>query len=153
VKYRARVITGCLLAVLAGTSHSQTIQTKAADEHAIRNLIAAHASASQQDDFAGLVAGYHDDADLRLSDGSIVSGKAAIEKRYRDILSGGARQMAHVHPPETIRIRFLRPEVAFVDVESVPASGSGSRTPYFLVFTKVHDKWGVAVERNGVPLK
>jgi hypothetical protein len=45
--------------------------------------------------------------------------------------------------PETIRIRFLRPEVAFVDVESVPASGSGSRTPCFLVFTKLHGKWGL----------
>jgi uncharacterized protein (TIGR02246 family) len=150
MKYRTRVTTGCLLVVLASTAHAQTIQANAADENAIRDLIGLHASASQQDDFAGLVGGYHADADLRRSDGSIVSGKAAIEKRYRDILSGGIRQMAHVHPPETIRIRFLRPDVAFVDVESV--SVSGQRTPYFLVFTKVQGKWGVAVERSGVPL-
>jgi len=61
--------------------------------------------------------------------------------------------MAHTHPPETIRIRFLRPDVAFVDVASAPVSEPGERTPYFLVFTKVQGKWEVAVERNGVPLK
>ena len=77
-----------------------------AEEHAIRDLIALHASASQHDDFANLVGGYHIDADLRRSDGSIVSGRAAIEKIYRDILSGGPKRMAHTHPPETMGLNF-----------------------------------------------
>jgi len=148
-------LTGvCLLAGLASTAvQPQTIQGASADERAIRGLIALHASASQRDDFANLVGGYHVDADVRRSDGSIVSGKVAIEKIYRDILSGGPKRMAHIHPPETIRIRFLQPDVAFVDVASEPVSQPGERTPYFLLFTKVQGKWGVAVERSGVPLK
>jgi len=61
--------------------------------------------------------------------------------------------MAHAHPPETIRIRFLRLDMACVDVESVSVAGQSPRTPFFLVFTKVQGKWEVAVERSGVPLK
>ena len=61
--------------------------------------------------------------------------------------------MAHAHPSETVRIRFLQSDVAFVDVESVSVAGQGPRTPFFLVFTRVEGKWGVAVERSGVPLK
>ena len=36
--------------------------------------------------------------------------------------------MAHAHPPESIRIRFLQPDVAFVDVDSVSVAGQGTRT-------------------------
>ncbi len=75
------------------------------------------------------------------------------------------------HPSDTIHIRFLRPDVAFVDVDSVPGGGTGqagtvhagaaqagapppvSRTPLFVVFTKEQGKWGVAVQRSGVRLQ
>ena len=143
-----------LVAGLASAAvRGQTVQGTPADDQAIRDLVALHASASQQDDLEGLVAGLHADADSRRADGRILSGRAEIEKRYRDIISGGPKRIAHAHPPETIRIRFLQPDVAFVDVESVSVAGEGPRTPFFLVFTKVQGKWGVAVERSGVPLK
>ena len=87
------------------------------------------------------------------ADGRILSGRAEIEQSYREVMSGGPKRLAHAHPPETIRIRFLQPDVAFVDVESASVAGPGPRTPFFLVFTKVQGKWGVAVERRGVPLK
>jgi hypothetical protein len=76
-----RFTGGCLIAGLASAAvHAQTMRATTADEHAIRDLIALHASASQHDDFANLVGGYHVDADPRRSDGSIVSGRAAIER-------------------------------------------------------------------------
>jgi uncharacterized protein (TIGR02246 family) len=143
------VVAGCLSAAV----HGQTVQGTSADEQAIRDLVALHASASQQDDLEGLVAGLHADADSRRGDGRILSGRAEIEKRYRDVLSGGPKRMAHAHPPETIRIRFLQSDVAFVDVESVSVAGQGPRTPFFLVFTKVEGKRGVAIERSGAALK
>ena len=133
--------------------HAQTLRGSASDAQAIRDLVALHASASQQDDVAGLVAGLHDDADSRRSDGRLLQGRAEIEQRYRDVLSGGPKRMAHRHPPASIRIRFLTTDVAFVDVDSVPPSEDGPRTPFFLVFTRVQDRWGVAVERSGVTLK
>jgi len=148
------VLVVTLVAGFASTAvHGQTVQGTPADEQAIRDLVALHASASQQDDLEGLVVGLHADADSRRADGRILSGRAEIEKRYRDVMSGGPKRIAHAHPPETIRIRFLQPDVAFVDVESVSVAGEGPRTPFFLVFTKVQGKWGVAVERSGVPLK
>jgi len=131
----------------------QTVHGTPADEQAIRELVALHASASQKDDLEGLVVGLHADADSRRADGRILSGRAEIEQRYRDVISGGPNRMAHAHPSETVRIRFLQPDVAFVDVESVSVAGEGPRTPFFLVFTRVEGKWGVAVERSGVPLK
>jgi len=148
------VLAIALVAGLAGTAvHAQTVGGTPADEQAIKDLVALHASSSQQDDVEGLVVGLHADADSRRADGVILSGRAEIEQRYRGIISGGPKRMAHAHPPESIRIRFLQPDVAFVDVDSMSVTGQGSRTPFFLVFTKVQGKWGVAVERSGVPLK
>jgi hypothetical protein len=69
--------------------------------------------------------------------------------------------MAHTHPPETIRISFLNPEVAFADVEAVFGGGTdeagkvipSTRIPFFVVFTRVEGEWGVAVARTGAKLK
>jgi hypothetical protein len=99
-----------------------------------------------------MVVSLHADADSRGANGAILN-RAQIEQRYRGAVSAGPKQMAHAHPAASIRIRFLQPDVAFVDVDSTSVSGEGPRTPYFLVFTKVQGKWGVAIERSGVPLK
>ena len=69
-----------LLAGVAGAAvHGQAIHGTPADEQAIRDLVALHASSSQQDDLEGLVAGLHTDADSRRADGVILSGRAEIE--------------------------------------------------------------------------
>lgn len=145
----------------ASAVHAQNFQAAAADSQAIRDLIALHADASQQGDFDRLIKGYHTDADVRYSDGTVLRGLAEIKPRYREILSGGPTSMAHGHPPATIHIRFLRSDVAFADFESVFGDGedkAGSaapptRVPFFLLFTKIEGRWGVAVERSGVQLK
>jgi hypothetical protein len=113
-----------LLAGVAGAAvHGQTVHGTPADERAIRDLVPLHASSSQKDDLDGLVAGLHVDADSRRADSVILSGRAAIEQRYRGIISSGPKRMAHAHPSESIRIRFLQPDVAFVDVDSVSVDG------------------------------
>ena len=95
----------------------------------------------------------HRDADTRLDDGTLLVGSEKNTQFFQRIVSGGPHRLAHVHPAESIRIRFLQPDVAFVDVDSVSMSGSGPKTPYFLVVTKVENKWGVAVVRNGPDMK
>ena len=144
-----------LLAVLAVTfpAYAQTITATPADEQSIKELVAQHASSAQKDDVDGMVATQHDDVDERLDDGRILAGKAEVAKFYRSIVAGGPHRLAHVHPTNSIRIRFLKPDVAFVDVDSASMSGKGSRTPYFLVFTKVDGKWGVAVVRSGTEIE
>ena len=145
----------------ASALQSQTFQAAPADSQTIRDLIALHADASQHGDFDRLIKGYQADADVRYSDGSVFRGLAQIKPRIREILSNGPTSMAHAHPPATIHIRFLRPDVAFADVESVFGGGNDAagapipptRVPFFLVFTKIDGRWGVAVERSGVRLK
>src|SRR5580765_6664115 len=86
------VLVVALVSSFASTAvHGQTVQGTSADAQAIRDLVALHASASQQDDLEGLVAGLHADADSRLADGRILSGRAEIESSYRDVLSGGTK--------------------------------------------------------------
>ncbi|WOJ95548.1 SgcJ/EcaC family oxidoreductase [Congregibacter brevis] len=127
------------------------------DEQAIRNLIAEHAAASQTGDFEGLVGGYRDDSDVRWTDGVLMEGLSEIESGYREVLSNGAQVMAHRHPTDTIRIRFLSEDVAFADINSLPGvmgevespSHHQATTPFFVVFTKIAGEWGVAIERQG----
>ena len=135
--------------VFAIPAHAQTVPGTPADEQAIKALIAQHAASGQRDDIDGMVATQHDDVDERLADGRLLVGRAQVAEFYRSIAAGGPHRLAHVHPTDGIRIRFLKPDVAFVDVSSASMSGTGSRTPYFLVFTKIGGKWGVAVVRSG----
>ena len=154
MKYQIAV-SGFFLALSLGTlsAHAQTVRGTFADKQAIKHLIEKHASSARKDDVDGMVSTMHADADARLDDGRFLVGTAENVKFYRDIAAGGPHRLAHRHPPASIRIRFLTPDVAFVDVDSVSVSGAGPRTPYFLVLTKVDGKWGVAVVRNGVDYK
>lgn len=141
-----------LLAISLWTlpAHAQTVQGTPADQQAIRQLIEQHAASARKDDVDGMVSTMHADAGARLDDGRFLVGSAANAKFFGEITAGGPHRLAHRHPTESIRIRFLTPDVAFVDVDSASMSGAGPRTPYFLVFTKLDGEWGVAVVRNGV---
>ena len=130
-------------------AEAQTVPGTPADEQAIRRLVATHASSAQADDVAGMVGTMHPDADTRLNNGRFLVGSEENAQFFQRIVSGGPHRLAHIHPAESIRIRFLQPDVAFVDVDSLSMSGSGPKTPYFLVVTKVENEWGVAVVRNG----
>jgi len=152
---RRAVFVSLCLTFVVGTLpvDAQTVRGTPADAQVIRQLVAAHASSAQKDDVAGMVATQHEDVDERLDDGRHLVGRAAVAKFYSSIVAGGPRRLAHIHPTESVKIRFLTPEVAFVDVASTSMTGTGPRTPYFLVVTKVNGKWGVAEVRNGVPIE
>ena len=132
---------------------AQTVSGTPQDEEEIRHLIAMHAESGQKDDVDGMVATQHEDVDERLDDGRLLIGKNEVAEFYKSIASGGPHRLAHTHPTESIRIRFIKPDVAFVDVDSASMSGSGPRKPFFLLFTKVDEKWGVAVVRTGVSIE
>ena len=138
-----------VLALATVSAHSQTVSGTPSDVQAIRQLMEKHASSAWKDEVAGMASTMHADAVARLDDGRILVGRAANAKFLRKIAAGGPHRLAHRHPPESIRIRFLTPYMAFVDVDSVSVSGSGPQTPYFLLLTKINGKWGVAEVRNG----
>ena len=158
--YLPTAVVGLVIGLSLVGVHAAPRSSAADDEQEIRRLIASHAAASQRGDVGGLVGVYHADADVRYSDGTVLRGKEEIEKSYREVLASEPKALAHSHPTETIHIRFLRPDVAFVDVESVSGGGGQagmaekpSRTPLFVVFTKDNGKWGVAAQRSGAQLK
>jgi|GEM_PF-4476514 len=138
-----------LVALGSLTASAQTVSGPPSDVQTIRQLVEMHASSARNDDVAGMVATIHADAVARLDDGQFLVGRAANTKFIQEIAAGGPHRLAHRHPPESIRIRFLTPDIAFVDVDSAPVTGSGPRTPYFLLFTKVNGQWGAAEVRNG----
>ena len=139
------------LFLLSTTTHTMPMGSSE-DIKEIKRLIQQHATSGQNDDVAGMVATQHENADERLADGTLLEGREAIKKFYESIVASGPGRLAHKHPDETIRIRFLRPDVAFVDVDTVSMTGEGPHKPFFLVFTKVTDKWAVSVIRSGVPV-
>ena len=94
-------------------------------EASLRSLIAAHERASAQNDLRGLVDVYSIDAEMISGAGAIVRGRDAIEAYYRQqIASASARSgRHHTHPPEAIRIRFVTPDVALIDLPSRSVGG------------------------------
>ena len=148
------------LCVAVFVVNAQSSDIESSDEQQIRKLIAEHAAASQIGDFDALVSGYRADSDVRYADGVLLDGKQAIEQSYREILRHGPTTMAHTHPEESTRIRFIRDDVAFADIISLSGGGTDEhgavstprRVAVFVVFTKVGGEWGVAVERIGAPV-
>lgn len=150
MKHHIAICSFFLLAAFGTrTVCAQTVTGTPSDVQTIRALIEKHASSARNDDVAGMVSTMHADAVTRLDDGQFLVGRGANEKFFRDITAGGPHRLAHRHPPESIRLRFLTPDVAFVDVESASASGTGPQTPYFLLLTRINGTWGVAEVRNG----
>lgn len=113
-------IVGMLLSPAASAQPAQ-------EEAVLRALIAAHEHASVSGDLRGLVDVYSLDAELVSATGVVTRGRDAIEASYRQQLAGAAAKSGrhHTHPPDGIRIRFVTPEVALIDL---PSRNVGGRT-------------------------
>lgn len=130
----------------------------AADEAALRGRIAAHEYASAHNDLRGLVDVYSRDAEMISGNGAITRGRDSIEAYYQKVIGSASAKSArhHTHPPESIRIRFLTPDVALVDLPSrsvggVDAAGqpmAPSETTLFTVWRKEAGDWFVALQRS-----
>lgn len=147
---------------LATVCAAEQAQTQPPDEVKIRELIAQHALASERRDLEGLVDLYHSDAEWACLDGTRIVGRPAIEAAYRESTESSAAQSGrhHVHPEESVRIRFLRPDVALVEVESHSVRGKDaqgaslatSKSLLVTVWTKQDGQWGIVYQRGaGTP--
>jgi uncharacterized protein (TIGR02246 family) len=135
-------------------------QSTAADTQAIRDLIAAHAIAWNHRDANAAAAIMTPDAVWITSSGITLHGRAEIERAHRQWLAedSAAGSSTHVHPPESIRIQFLRPDVAVADLGTEfranpkpgEATGAVDRGSLFIVVTKDGDAWHIAEVRNTV---
>jgi uncharacterized protein (TIGR02246 family) len=144
-----------VLAILipAASAAAQTV----GDDAAIRARIAAHGQASAAGDARALSEVYADDAELVSPNGNITRGRAAIDEVWkRDVAAGAARGgRHHMHPPESIRIRFVSPDVAIVDVgsrtlggvDSTGAALASSEASLLTVWRKTRGDWRVVYQR------
>lgn len=70
-------------------------------------------------------------------------GRAEVEQRYAQALSNDLHAVSHSHPTDTVRVRFLRPDVAFVDVESVSGdTGPRRACNTHTAFCHIHESGG-----------
>jgi uncharacterized protein (TIGR02246 family) len=151
---RTRILqaaTAVLAVVIAASWGRSEPSGSAADEAAIRDVMARGADAFNRHDAAAAAAVYMDDADLVNVRGDHLTGKAAIERglgtafatRYKD-----ARMKRG-----DITIRFLRPDVAlaYVANEITVGEGSGAEVHRELglrVFVKDGGTWRIAALHN-----
>ena len=127
------------------------------DEAVLRSRIAAHEKASAQNDLRGLVDVYSLDAEMISASGTIVRGRTAIEAYYQQQLASSSARSGrhHTHPAEAIRIRFVTPEVALIDLPSRSVGGQDaagqplapSELTLITVWRKEAGVWLVASQR------
>lgn len=143
----------CLLvsaAVLSG-------QQPSADDAQLRQRIAAHQLASERGDLRGLVDIYAIDAQTVSLGGKVLRGRDAIEADYRTSLMSASSRSGrhHTHPTESVRIEFVTPDVALVEVASVNVGGTDAagaplgeaRVQLVTIWRKRAGEWLVVYQR------
>ena len=148
---RARLAVLFLAIPLAAFAQS------AADEAALREAIAAHERASAANDLRGLTDVYSLDAEMISATGTITKGRDAIEGVYRRQIEGEAAKSGrhHTHPVDGIRIRFVTPDVALIDLPSRSIGGRGAdgqpmspaESTLITVWRKIGKQWLVVSQR------
>jgi len=100
--YRTVLILA-LAACCCVSCQREPLDTRAQDEHAIRDADAATRKAAQANDVNGVVANYADDADWLPPNASIVHGKTAIKAAWAKLIGNpGFTIESHHEPGPTI---------------------------------------------------
>lgn len=134
-----------------------TGQQSPADDAQLRQRIAAHQLASEQGDIRGLVDIYAPDSQTISLNGKVLRGREEIEADYRaSLLTASSRSgRHHTHPPDSVRIEFVTPDVALIEVASVNVGGvdaagaplAESRAQLVTIWRKRAGEWLVVYQR------
>lgn len=158
ILFRTAVVVLVIVVSRSGCATDSTAQTN--DEKPIRELIAALGEAFSKLDAHAFSMVFHEDADFTNVWGMTAHGRKAIEEFHRPLLEGdGAGPIPSFKHAEfkvlDTRIRFLRPDVASVDV---PWTQTGAvqygrdmglrKGLLMLIATRERDGWGIAVMHN-----
>ena len=160
--YRFTVSALLSLAVLCiSAGRPITADDKAKDEAAIRELAAALEHTHNQHDAKAFAALFAPDGDFTSVKGMNARGRKEIEEFHRPMFEGDTSKgnpsfKNAVLEIEEVRVRFLRPDVASVDIlwtqtGSVAADGKDRGTRKGLaswVVTREDGAWQVAVMHN-----
>ncbi len=156
----ARIPIICALLACSSIGHAADPVGQTDDQEAIRKVIAGSSEAFAKLDAHAFSMCFHEDADFTNVWGMTAHGRKAIEEFHRPLLEGdGAGPVpsfkhAKFQLLET-KIRFLRPDVAFVDVTWSQTGAvqnghdMGPRKGLLMqVMTKEANGWGIAVMHN-----
>jgi len=129
--------------------HAQQPVGRAADEAAVRDVVASYMTARARRDARAIEALFTADADQQTTSGEWRRGRAAIVP--------GTLQSSERNPgTRTIRlesVRFLTPDVAIADGPyEIGGAGAATRRMWTsIVLTRVSEGWRIAAIRNMVP--
>ena len=152
----------CLTSCLAGllVTHSSHAADTAKDEEAIKAVVAAFDKAMNTKDAAALSNVFNEDGEFTNVIGMTAHGRKPIEQFHRPLFEGdGTKGIPSfknaVFKVAETRIRFIRPDVANVDVvwmqtgSTLDGKDRGLRKGLMSwIATKEGGKWGVAVMHN-----
>jgi uncharacterized protein (TIGR02246 family) len=121
----------------------------------IQAVLDAYGAAWTKGDAKVAAAVMTEDSDWVSSDGSVVTGRRAIEAAHEEVLTGSGKGSRHSHPG-TPKIRFIRRDVAIVDGDSFVGGlrdKDGKELPaqlscYIAVFVKEDGRWLVTAFRS-----
>jgi uncharacterized protein (TIGR02246 family) len=125
------------------------------DVTAIKAVLGTHGAAWTRGDARAAASVVTEDADWVSGSGRIFVGQQEIEAMHKELLDGPAKGTRHSHPG-TPNIRFVTPEVAIVDGDSMMAGfhdENGKELPadysrYTAVFVKKSGTWYVTAFRS-----
>ena len=152
----------CLAILLAGllVTHSSRAADPTKNQEAVQAVVAAFDKAMNDKDATALSNVFHEDGDFVNVIGMTAHGRKAIEQFHRPLFEGdGTKGIPSfknaVFKVTETRIRFIRPDVASVDViwtqsgSTLDGKDRGLRRGLMnWVATKEGNKWGVAVMHN-----
>lgn len=141
-----------LVTLRADPGHAQAGGGEAADEAAIRALVAKYVDAREQRSAAAIEALFTEDADQLTSSGewrrgrdNVVRGALASSRR-----TGGTRTIT------VQRVRALGPDLAIADgryeISGLPGSGSRRMWTTFIM-ARTAEGWRIAAIRNMLPAR
>jgi uncharacterized protein (TIGR02246 family) len=136
-----RTLTGLLL-ILAGAAPGADFKASPEDEKAVRQVIKDFNDADNDHDGKALAGLFDPDGDLLTPAGEQLTGPAQIETSVK-----APRIWSESSPAlmRSIRVRFLRPDVAVLDAERAVYSSTGGFAHHVtFLLTKEDGRWRIA---------
>jgi uncharacterized protein (TIGR02246 family) len=150
----------CLFAMSIGRATYAAAAPATKDEDAVKALVLAFDKAMNAKDAVALSATFHEDGEFTNVVGMTARGRGTIERFHRPLFEGdGTKGVPSfkdaVFKTVDTRIRFIRPDVASVDVtwtqtgSTLDGKDRGPRRGLMSwIATREDGKWGVAVMHN-----
>jgi uncharacterized protein (TIGR02246 family) len=160
-KHLLTIVAAGLMVAAGGAEEAKEREDRPNDEAAIRELVSAFHAAANKHDAQAVASFFAPDGEFTNVVGMTANGRRAIEEFHRPLFEGDTSRgnpsfKNSVFKSDSVKVRFLRPDVASVDIRyihtgSIAPDGRdlGPRKGLLnLVVTKDEGTWQIAVMHN-----